>query len=108
MRIYQRNGTWFLDITSNGQRIRRRIHGARTRTDARAALTAVQADILRGTFNFKVEQKRTFEEMVAEYIEIKADKRSLRCDRAIFNDLKTQPMFKGRLLTHISADDIEE
>jgi integrase len=109
--VYKRGGKWWIQYYVNGLRLRE--PASNDKREAAEALKVREAEIIQGTFrqSFHIkrrDRKRIFDDMVTEYIEIKANKRSLRCDRSIFNDMKTLPMFKGRLLSNITADDIEK
>jgi integrase len=107
MRIYRRGESWFMDLSSGGKRVRRRIPGARSKTEAQAALSAVHADILRGAFNFKAEQKVYFEDFAKIYLEkhAKPNKRSWKRDEVALKVLTK--FFKGTALQRISPFLIE-
>ena len=106
MRIYRRAGSWYMDINIDGRRVRKIIQGARTRTEALSALTAVQADVFRGAYKIKeVGTNRFFEDMASEYLEVKAEKRSLKRDRISFKNIL--PAFQHKALRQISSAEIE-
>jgi len=106
MRVYRRGKSWYLDINFEGKRIRRGIKGARTKTEAQAALTAIKSDILRGEFKFKEENRILFEDFANEYLEYAKDnKRSWKSDRTSLN--KLTPFFKDMLLSKITPKHID-
>lgn len=107
MRVYKRGESWYLDIRYDGRRIRKKITGARTKTEADAALATIKTDILRGEFNFKQEKKILFKDFAKEYLEYaKANKKSWRSDQVSLNRLK---LFFGDLsLSKITSRLIEE
>lgn len=77
--VYKRGGKWWIQYFADGQRFREPASG--DKREAVAALKVREAEIIQGTFrkSFHIKQrerKRTFDEMVEEYIEIKAGKRS--------------------------------
>jgi integrase len=96
-----------MDLSSGGKRVRRRIPGARSKTEAQAALSAVQTDILRGAFNFKAEQRVIFGDFAKIYLErhAKPNKRSWKRDEVALKVLKE--FFKGMPLQKISPFLIE-
>lgn len=107
MRIYKRGKSWYLDINFEGRRIRRKIKGARTKTEAESALTAVNADILRGEFKFKQEKRILFEDFSKEYLEyVKVNKKSWKRDLTSLK--KLIPFFRGMLLSNLDTRKIEE
>jgi len=107
MRVYKRGQSWYLDICQEGRRTRRHIPGARTKTEADAALSATKTDLLRGEFNFKREKKILFEDFASLYIErhSKPNKRSWKRDIVSLNALL--PCFKETPLSKISPFSIE-
>ncbi|MGB8951104.1 MAG: tyrosine-type recombinase/integrase [Candidatus Aminicenantales bacterium] len=107
MRVFKRSGSWYLDVNLDGRRVRRLIKGAKTRSEAQAALTAVQADILRGQFNFKSEKKILFDDFAELYFErhSKPNKRSWKRDVTSIKALSGH--FKGMPLSKITPFLIE-
>jgi len=96
-----------MDLSSGGKRVRRRIPGARSKSEAQAALSAVQTDILRGAYKFKESgERRLFREMVDEYLVEKAQKRSLKEDEKLFKTII--PALGDRRLDQITVAEIEE
>ena len=96
-----------MDICLDGRRVRKIIPGARTRTEAQAALAAVKADILRGQFNFKTEKKILFEDFAELYLDrhSRPNKRSWRRDIVSLHALT--PRFRGLPLSKITPFSIE-
>ena len=106
MRVYKRGKSWYLDVNFEGRRKRKKIPGARTKSDAQAALVATKTDILRGEFKFKSEKRILIEDLAKEYLEFaKVNKKSWRRDQASLK--KLIPFFKGKLITKICAREIE-
>jgi integrase len=107
MRVYKRGKRWYLDINFEGRRIRKVIKGARNKTEANAALAAIETDMLRGEFNFKKEKKILFEDFASMYFErhSKLNKRSWRRDICSIQVLSTY--FKRMLISSIAAFHIE-
>ena len=107
MRIYRRGQSWYLDFCHEGRRVRQLIRGARTKTEAQAALSAVKTDILRGQYNFRSENRILFEEFAEIYLEKYSipNKRSWRRDITSVKALL--PHFKGISLSKISPFLIE-
>jgi integrase len=107
MRVYKRGQSWYLDICQEGRRTRRQIPGARTKTEAHAALSATKADLLRGEFNFKREKKILFGDFASFYVErhSKPNKKSWKRDIVSLNALL--PCFKETPLSKISPFSIE-
>jgi len=98
--VYKRGGKWWIQYYVNGLRVREPASG--NEREAHDALKVREAAVIQGTYRQKFnikrrDRKKTFDDMMDEYLEIKASKRSLRCDRSIFNDMKTSPLFHGRL-----------
>lgn len=107
MRVYKRGKSWYLDINFEGRRIRKKIKGARTKTEAHAALTSVKADLLRGEFNFKQEKRILFEDFCNLYLErhSKPNKRSWRRDVTSIKSLKAH--FNGIPISKITTFQID-
>lgn len=97
--------TWYILYYCDGQRIREAI--GPSKSEARAALLARKADILRGEYKFKREKRIQFEDFTEEYLKYaKANKKSWRRDETSLKSLK--PFFKGMTLSRISPKMIEE
>jgi integrase len=102
--VYQRGKVWWIRYRFEGRLVRKAI-GYDERL-AEEAITAIRGDIVRGEYRLKKNgDKRLFKEMVTEYLEEKAGKRSLRSDKTNFNTLL--PEFQHRLLHEITRRDIE-
>jgi integrase len=102
--IYLRGRVWWIRYSYQGQLIRQSI--GPNRRLAEQAIQAVRGDIVRGSFKLRrIEERRTFSEMVEEYISEKAGKRSLGRDRTSFGNLT--PVFGHRALHLITRRDIE-
>lgn len=107
MRVYKRGKSWYLDVNFEGRRKRKKIPGARTKSDAQAALVATKTDILRGEFKFKQERKILFEDFAREYLEYaKVNKKSWKSDQTSLSKLKS--FFKEMRLSKITPRLIEE
>lgn len=106
MGVYKRGESWNLDIYYEGRRIRKKIVGARTKSDAHAALAATKTDILRGEFNFKGQKRILFEDFAKEYLEyVKVNKKSwVRNEASLKNFM---PHFEGMSLSKITPKHIE-
>lgn len=107
MRIYKRGLSWYLDVELEGRRVRKKVLGARTRTEAQAALAAVKTDILRGQFNFRKEKTILFEDFCGLYLErhSRPNKRSYPRDLTSTRALRQE--FDGRTLSKITPFLIE-
>lgn len=108
MGIYKVKGKkgeiWYIDLYVDGRRIRKAVG---SKKDAENALVATKADILRGEFKFKSKIRKKFEDFSKEYLEYaKVNKKSWTRDEIILEHLKGH--FKGKILSKISAKDIEE
>jgi len=103
--IYQRGKVWWIRYRYNGQLIRRSI-GYDKRL-AEEALIAIKGDIVRGEHRLKKNSdKRLFEEMVEEYLDEKAGKRSLKRDEVSFRNLI--PEFQHKFIHTIGRQDVED
>jgi len=102
--IYPRGNVWWIRYSFQGQLIRQAV--GPDRRLAEHALQAIRGDIVRGSFKLRrIEERRTFAEMVEEYIAEKAEKRSLGRDKTSFGNLT--PEFGSRALHLITRRDIE-
>jgi integrase len=102
--IYLRGRIWWIRYSYQGQLIRHAV--GPDRRLAEQALQAIRGDIVRGSFKLRrIEERRTFEEMVKEYLDEKAAKRSLGRDITSFGNLS--PVFGKRALHLITRRDIE-
>jgi integrase len=101
--VYKRGSVWWIRYRFNGELVRRPIGD---RVLAEKTMEEIRRDIDGGRHDVILrDQRRTFAEMAEEYLEIKADKRSLRCDRLILDQLV--PVFGKAYLHDIARDDIE-
>ena len=108
MGIYKVKGkkkeSWYIDLYVDGRRKRRAIGSEK---DAENALIATKADILRGEFRFKSKIRKDLKDFSDEYLEYaKVNKRSWTRDEIALEHLKS--FFKGKILSKISARDIED
>ena len=108
MGIYKVKGkkkeSWYIDLYVDGRRVRKAVG---SKKDAENALAATKADVLRGEFRFKSKIRKGLEDFSEEYLEYaKANKRSWTRDEIILEHLKS--FFKGKILSKISARDIED
>jgi len=108
--VYKRGGKWWIQYYVNGLRMRE--PASDIKREAEEALKVREAEIIQGTFrqSFNIkrrDRKKLFDDMVVEYLEIKSAKRSIRCDKSNFREFISSPTFRGRLLGHITTDDIE-
>lgn len=104
MRIYQRGRSFYVDYYYEGRRIRKKVGSEK---DAKNALAAVKADILRGEYRFKKDRKIRFEDFAKEYLGYaKINKRSWTRDESSLKRLL--PHFKDMLLSKITPRHIEE
>ena len=102
--LYQRGRIWWIRYSYQGRLIRQSVGSDRRL--AEQALQAVRGDIVRGDFKLrKIEERRTFDEMVKEYREEKAAKRSLGRDITSFANLS--PVFGKKALHLITRKDID-
>src|SRR4030042_3829710 len=102
--IYLRGRVWAVGYAYQGQLIRQSI--GPDRRLAEQALQAIRGDIVRGAFRLRrIEARRTFAEMVDEYMKIKSAKRALARDAAGFKNLL--PVFGKRPLHLITTRDVE-
>jgi integrase len=102
--LYLRGRIWWISYSYQGQLIRQSV--GPDRRLAEQALRAMRGDIARGSFKLRrIEERRAFAEMVAEYIKEKAEKRSLGRDKTSFGNLA--PVFGSKALHLITRRDIE-
>jgi len=102
--IYLRGRIWWIRYVYQGQLIRQSI--GPDRRLAEQALQAIRGDIIRGNFRLRrIEERRTFAEMVDEYMKIKSAKRSLARDAASFKNLL--PVFGKKPLHLITTREVE-
>lgn len=101
--VYQRGGRWWIRYRFNGELIRQsigdRVLAERTMEEIRRRISAGRHEI-----QLK-DERRTFEAMAEEYLEAKADKRSLRNDRLMLRQLT--PVFGKAFVHAISRQEIE-
>lgn len=105
MGVYQIGKRWYVDLYVDGRRKRKAIG---SRKEAENALTAIKADVLRGEFKFKRENKVHFEAFTADYLEhCKTNKKkSWQRDENSIQFLEVH--FGGMLLSKITPLDIED
>src|SRR5512141_2745549 len=105
MGIYRIGTKWYVDLYVDGRRKRKAIG---SRKEAENALTAIKADVLRGEFKFKRENKVHFEAFTKDYLEHcrTNKKRSVSRDENSIKFLKAN--FGGMLLSKITPWHIEE
>ena len=102
--VYQRGRIWWVRYVYQGQLIRQSI--GPDRRLAEQALQAIRGDIVRGAFRLRrIEERRSFAEMVVEYMKIKSAKRSLARDAASFKNLL--PVFCKKPLHLITTREVE-
>jgi integrase len=102
--IYLRGRIWWICYAYQGQLIRQSI--GPDRRLAEQALQAIRGDIIRGNFRLRrIEERRTFAEMVDEYMKVKSAKRSLARDATSFKNLL--PVFGKKPLHLITTREIE-
>jgi site-specific recombinase XerD len=103
--IYQIGNRWYVDLYIDGRRKRKAIG---SRKEAENALTAIKADVLRGEFKFKRENKVHFEAFTEDYLEHcrTNKKRSVSRDENSIKFLEAN--FGGMLLSKITPWHIEE
>lgn len=95
---------WYVDLRADGRRVRKVVG---SRRDAERALTAIEADVLRGTYRFKRETRTRFDDFAESYLEhSKANKRSWQRDRTSLKSLSG--CFGDMLLSKINAGHIEK
>jgi integrase len=103
--VYQRGRAWWIRYHFDGRLVRRPV--GHDRRLAEEAITAIRGDIVRGEHRLKRDgDRRLFKEMAEEYIEEKAEKRSLGRDRVSLKTLL--PTFQHKFLDAITRRDIEE
>jgi len=105
MGVYQIGTKWYIDLYVDGRRKRKAIG---SRKEAENTLTAIKADVLRGEFKFKRENKVHFEAFTKDYLEHcrTNKKRSVSRDE---NSIKFfEANFGGMLLSKITPWHIEE
>lgn len=98
--------TWYIDFYVDGRRVRKAV--GNNKKDAENALTALKADILRGEFRFRKDQRIKFENFAnGEYLSyIKINKKSWKRNVSSLSSLI--PHLKGINLSKISPKNIEE
>ncbi len=105
MGIYKVGNQWYIDLYVDGRRKRKAVGSHK---EAENALTAIKADVLRGEFRFKRENKVHFEAFTEDYLEHcrTNKKRSVSRDENSIKFLKAG--FGGMLLSKITPWHIEE
>jgi len=101
--VYQRGDRWWIRYRFNGKLIRQPIGD---RVLAERTMEEIRRRIESGRHEVKLkDERRTFAEMVDEYLAEKADKRSLARDRASFKHLA--PFFGTSFLHKIGRGDVK-
>ena len=101
-RIFKRHGTWHIDYSIDGERLRRKIG---TKGQAQDALAAVKADILRGEYRLTSDCRVRVRDFTDEYLEyVKARGRVWKRHEASLKSIV--PFFGDYLLSRITLDDI--
>jgi integrase len=102
--VYQRGKVWWIRYRFNGKLIRQPI--GHDKVLAEKTMAEIRKRIEEGRHEIKLrDERRTFAEMVTEYLEKKIDKRSLRCDRLALNQLL--PIFGSSFMHTITRGEIE-
>lgn len=67
MRVFKRGNIWYIDFSSGGRRIRKRV--GKSRKEAEKALEVMRAKIYSGTFDInQFSRSITFSELADDYI----------------------------------------
>lgn len=105
MGVYKIGDKWYVDLYIDGRRKRKAIG---SRKEAENALTAIKADVLRGEFKFKRENKVHFEAFAQDYLShCKTNKKkSWQRDENSIQFLEVH--FGGMILSKITPLDIED
>ena len=105
MGTYRIGNKWYVDLYVDGRRKRKAIG---SRREAENALTAIKADVLRGEFKFRRENKVHFEAFTKDYLEHcrTNKKRSISRDENSIKFLEAN--FGGMLLSKITPWHIED
>ena len=108
MKIWNRNGRYYLDYWFSGRRIRESV--GKNKKLAEELLAIRKAEILQGRFQYKPKQPRVrFEEMVDRYLEYSRANKANKSYLSDINSLKfLRPYFKEKLLSEITSYDIEK
>jgi len=103
--LYKQEGSeyWFVDISINGQRIRRST-GTTSKQAAQQYHDTLKADAWRQAKLGEVPDK-TWDDAVARYVGEKSDKRTIEHDKTMLR--WSAPYLKGKLLREITTDTME-
>ena len=102
--VYKRGEVWWVRYRFNGKLVRQRV--GRDLTLAEGTMKEIRRRIEDGRHEVKAKaDKRTFAEMMAEYLVLKADKRSLDRDRTSFKNLG--PFFGETYLDAITQAEVK-
>jgi len=102
--VYLRGAVWWIRYRNGGAPIRRPI--GRDRALAERALEEIRRQIDRGDYQARPKpERRTVSAMAAEYLELKAEKRSIRGDAQMLRDF--EQLYGARHLDQITREDLE-
>lgn len=107
MKLYRRHGAWYVDCSFNGKRVRKRV--GPLKKDAIQIGKQIESDLIAGHYEVTESKKITFDQLSTEYLKFsQANKRPqvFRRDKGIIE--KLLKVFKGRMITSISAHDLEK
>lgn len=97
---------WYIDVYIDGNRVRKPVG---SKKDAENALTAIEADKLRGEFRFKRSLKIKFEDYAKEYLEYqKTNKKPKAYERDVSSLKHLTEHFEGLYLSKIAPGHIED
>lgn len=108
-RIFKRGGSWYIDFTHKGRRLRKRV-GPSKRV-AELALKDVELKSARGEYlGIYEERKVLFEDFAEKYLAFSKANKAAKSSRRDMTSLRTNlvPHFKGYYLFDISSQMIEE
>lgn len=102
--VYLRGNVWWIRYRFGGQNVRRPI--GPDRLLAERTMEEIRRRISDGRHEIKLrDERRIFEQMIEEYVEAKADKRTVRGDRQALERMR--PHFGGLFLHAITRQDVE-
>ncbi|HOM27248.1 MAG TPA: hypothetical protein PKV21_07060 [bacterium] len=106
MRVFKRDGYWWIDFTFQGKRHRKKI--SKKKREAEKALASIHTRIIEGKYlEIKRNEKIKFEELTQTYLNkySRINKKSFRRDITSIKNLNTY--FKGKYIYEIKGIDIE-